>query len=384
MLIELNRIDEALAHQNAVHPPAVAQYNVGLLLHEKKRTAEAVRFLTAATHIDPQLEAAGTLLSQIRPFFPDPENPITWAPNYGYDWASWVGPVNYKHLDCDGDGVIDETDLDAIYQNYTPDFNLELTSDDNSPPLSIAFDQSTFVIDENTPDYVVVSASIYMGSEALPFIDLHGLAFNISYPYNLTKANSITTDIDPESFLGTPVSSINFSYDLYDEGIGRYDGAISRRNGQGMSGFGKVAKVNFVVNSDIIDGLSVPETPFDIFLEEVTMINAGGEIISFRLDNNQSTITFINSNVSNTIPVTPEQLVTIFPNPARNMLFINMEQVDIEQVDVLDAFGRVVWSRYERNMPASLELNVSNFEPGLYLIRFASEGAFFTKKVIIE
>jgi len=65
VLIEMNRIDEAMNHQAAVHPPAVAQYNVGLLLHQRGRTAEAIRFLTAATHIDPQLEAAGTLLSRI-------------------------------------------------------------------------------------------------------------------------------------------------------------------------------------------------------------------------------------------------------------------------------------------------------------------------------
>jgi len=65
VLIEMNRIDEALNHQAAVHPPAVAQYNVGLLLHQRGRTAEAVRFLTAATHIDPQLQAAGMLLSQL-------------------------------------------------------------------------------------------------------------------------------------------------------------------------------------------------------------------------------------------------------------------------------------------------------------------------------
>ncbi len=65
VLIELNRIDEAASHQAAVHPPAVAQYNMGVLLHQRGRTEEAVRFLTAATHIDPQLQAAGALLSQI-------------------------------------------------------------------------------------------------------------------------------------------------------------------------------------------------------------------------------------------------------------------------------------------------------------------------------
>jgi len=65
VLIEMNRIDEALSHQSTVHPPAVAQYNVGLLLYQRGRTAEAVHFLTAATHIDPQLQAPYTLLSQI-------------------------------------------------------------------------------------------------------------------------------------------------------------------------------------------------------------------------------------------------------------------------------------------------------------------------------
>jgi len=65
VLIEMNRVDEAVSHQAAVHPPAVAQYNVGLLLHQRGRTGEAIRFLTAATHIDPQLQAASTLLSQI-------------------------------------------------------------------------------------------------------------------------------------------------------------------------------------------------------------------------------------------------------------------------------------------------------------------------------
>ncbi len=65
VLIEMNRLDEASAHQAAVHPPAVAQYNMGVLLNQRGRSEEAARFLTAATHIDPQLQEARTLLSQI-------------------------------------------------------------------------------------------------------------------------------------------------------------------------------------------------------------------------------------------------------------------------------------------------------------------------------
>ena len=65
VLIELNQIDGAIAQLSAVHSPAIVQYNMGVLLNERGRTTEAVQFLTAATHIDPQLQEASALLSQI-------------------------------------------------------------------------------------------------------------------------------------------------------------------------------------------------------------------------------------------------------------------------------------------------------------------------------
>lgn len=318
-----------------------------------------------------------------RPFFPYPNNPIAWAPNFGYNWSSSIGSANFKHLDCDGDGIIDEMDIEAIRHNYNPGFDFESNTQNGAPPISIQFDQSTLIIDENTPEFVNVTASIYMGSEALPFIDLHGLAFNINYPNDLVKANGITTDIPDNSFLGNPTEVFNFSYDLYNEGIGRYDAAISRSNGQGMSGFGKVAKVNFVVNADIIEGLAAAETPFDIAMEQVTMINAAGESISFGMEENTSTITFINSNVSHSDPVYSDQHIKIFPNPTQGNLHILLEQIEIDQVEMFDALGKKVFTQSLRNSSYS-QLKASDFEPGIYLLRFTSEQGQITKKVIIK
>lgn len=318
-----------------------------------------------------------------RPFYPEPDNPIAWAPNFGFDWSTWVGPINYKHLDCDGDGLIDDLDIEAIHQNYTPDFDFESTTQPGAPPIFIEFDQSTIVIDDTTPDFIGVTASIYLGSEALPFINLHGLAFNISYPHEFAVANGITTDIDDNSFLGNSTDLINFSHDLYQEGIGRYDAALSLRNGQGRSGFGKVATVNLVVNSDIIEGLAVPETPFDIIMEQVTMINADGHQISFGLEEDESTITFINSKVAGTTPIDPNQLVKIFPNPAKETLYINMERIDADQAELINAMGQRVWSESLKNT-SQIQLNVSSYEPGVYFFRVVSVEGQFSKKVIIE
>jgi len=65
VLTELNQIHGAVYHLSAVHPPAVAQYNMGVLLNERGRSQEAIQFLTAATQLDPNFAQARTLLSEL-------------------------------------------------------------------------------------------------------------------------------------------------------------------------------------------------------------------------------------------------------------------------------------------------------------------------------
>jgi len=66
VLIEMNRFEEAVSQLAIVHGPAIAQYNMGVLLKERGRTDEAVGFLTAATKLDPQLQEASSLLAQLQ------------------------------------------------------------------------------------------------------------------------------------------------------------------------------------------------------------------------------------------------------------------------------------------------------------------------------
>ena len=66
VLIEMNMIEPAIAHMAAVNPPAVAQYNVGVLLKDRGRTSEAVKHLSIAANMDPQLQQARNLLAEIQ------------------------------------------------------------------------------------------------------------------------------------------------------------------------------------------------------------------------------------------------------------------------------------------------------------------------------
>lgn len=63
--IEKNRLDLAAKHLRAVYEPAVANYNMAVLLQQRGRSAEAVSYLNIALVENPQLDAAKTLLASL-------------------------------------------------------------------------------------------------------------------------------------------------------------------------------------------------------------------------------------------------------------------------------------------------------------------------------
>jgi tetratricopeptide (TPR) repeat protein len=77
VLVELNQNQLALQHLLAVHPPGVAHYNLGVVLHQQGRDPQAVEALSRAVSVDPNLLAARDLLAQLNPA--NPVNPESSA-----------------------------------------------------------------------------------------------------------------------------------------------------------------------------------------------------------------------------------------------------------------------------------------------------------------
>jgi Flp pilus assembly protein TadD len=64
VLVELNQQNEALAQLSAVHAPAAAQYNLGVLLSQRGRDREAIERFTQANKLDANFEPARNALMQ--------------------------------------------------------------------------------------------------------------------------------------------------------------------------------------------------------------------------------------------------------------------------------------------------------------------------------
>lgn len=80
-----------------------------------------------------------------------------------------------------------------------------------------------------------------------------------------------------------------------------------------------------------------------------------------------------------------ENNLKVFPNPAQTSLIINFETEITGSADIsfIDSHGQLKW-QVENVVPEELELDISDFAPGVYLLRIEHRGKAITKKVIVK
>jgi hypothetical protein len=113
----MNQVKPAMDHLVAVHTPAVANYNMAVLLDERGRSDEAVPFLGQAISLDPTMQPAREMLAQLTaPVMPQGERsilaqqPSSATPAYANDSIlptpeavanvpsePWIAPASATH-----------------------------------------------------------------------------------------------------------------------------------------------------------------------------------------------------------------------------------------------------------------------------------------------
>ena len=315
-----------------------------------------------------------------RPFFPDPENPIAWAANFSDDWSGSIGTVNNKHLDCDGNGLVDEGDLEAIDLNYQADFSYNSAAVDGAPVVRLEFQQDSLyyynLLDQDT---VEVKANIILGSEEASYENIYGIAFDILYPNTIVGENSTTLETVAESFLGDNEEVLTYGMDI--NSIGRFDLAISRTSGLDVGGHGNVGEISFIISTDIIGGLTEPQVPFELLLERLKVIDKDGNELDFELETENATLMIIRDIVAGEKANLDNQ-IQVYPNPVTDFLFIDLDKTEGEILEMYNILGQPV---RRKAMKGSKErLNVSDIPPGIYLIRIETSDGILTKQIHVE
>ncbi|MEM1326838.1 MAG: T9SS type A sorting domain-containing protein [Bacteroidota bacterium] len=279
--------------------------------------------------------------------------------------ASFPSGTNYKHADTDGNGFINDEDVNLIEQHYgllTSDSDISTPDTDPDEVVATEGDPNIFVDLPQNGSFPVGSAfsvPIVLGSEDRSVESVYGIAFTINYDPNVIDANQLDMTV-PSSWMGDDLLTIQKAYPQE----GKVEMAISRTDGESVTGYGVVALMTGII-VDLV-GLRTVE----VEVSDVRAIKADFTRIPIFPDSRSTTVT-------TTQTIVPD-VVTVFPNPTNGLLQWNVLNEQVENVEVLNLQGQVIQALDAHQQRA----DISHLSTGTYLLRIQTMTGYHHELII--
>jgi len=290
---------------------------------------------------------------------PDRRLQEVFEKEFGYSWFQQtpLSGIDFKNIDCNGDGMIDATDLEAIYLNWNPVLKAGRSAlEEGDIPLYLDADTLLAGRQEQFP--------IVLGDEMSPADNVYGLAFSIEYDPSKIDPNSFSLDLDGGWLTAnsTPLSLLR-----NDEENNILYLAISRTNGNNASGFGAIAQLRFQTLSGVNGTASFQ-------VKDVKMINAQEEeVLTF----NRETIATVTLSTG-VYNAALQSKIQLYPNPVRNRLYIQSEGVELQEYTIFGLDGRII----KQGPFFSNILDLEQLQTGIYWIRIVTDQGLISKKLM--
>lgn len=291
----------------------------------------------------------------------------------------WTGTffngLNHVYADCDGNGLIDKDDIkNPIKGNYglthgvvTPDVFSNGTGGVDIP-LKLINTSGTGSLAGS------MDIDINLGETGNPVNDFYGIAFSIKYDPNII--DDLEFDVDPTSWID------NGSDDTHELSVkntvtGNYDIAIIRKNQSPISGFGKIGKLNIIIE-DIVVGLVTADTTIQILIENVKMLSP--DLTDIPVVNDSVMITIENitglKSINNLIVD-----IEVIPNPFSDYFVVSTEATSIKSIHLYNLLGEI--TSIQQGLKANeVTYSTAELDPGIYFVVIESEVGTVTRKLI--
>lgn len=286
--------------------------------------------------------------------------------------ADWAGNAALKHIDTDGNGTIDLADIIAVQQNFTFEHDNISQKSAEGIPLWIAFDPINYPSNPNDP--FVLSAGIMVGNPNNPVIDLLGLAFVLDYDSSLVVPGSVSVVYNTStSIIGQNNTAAEFAL---DNTMGSVAMANARSNQTFATGYSRLATVNFTI-TDIVIGRE-SQIKFDLKPHSIKAIDTLG--LPIPIYGQEGSKTFSTTNTENIITYNN---ISIYPNPARDYLMLDLGNVNGEYVEIFDNLGQKQQEQ-TLNQRGVVQIPIDSLTMGLYVIKIKTEKGSAVKQIFIH
>jgi len=248
-----------------------------------------------------------------------------------------------------------------------------------APQLRLAFEHDkVFIINE---EQLAITADLYLGTAQQPVEDIYALSLDIAFPHELIVPDSVSFIYHSESFFGDEHEVDILKPSQPDKG--RMGITLGRRDGKNVSGFGKIGTYRFITSSDIIGGRAGDdgEILFDLDMFRFEARDAEGNTVPFEANEEGSSVTLILDRLAQNFRFN-DRRVDVYPNPADDVLYVAMQNLRAEKIEVFNAVGqRVLMEPVRTNI---LQLATSHYQPGVYFLKIHAEEGVVTRRVVIR
>ncbi len=295
-------------------------------------------------------------------------NPSTaWVPQFAPLWAGSTpgNDVNFRHADTNGDGTINASDTTAL------SFNWGQTADqfgEPEDPASFLTGAPIYVQADTLQAGVQVRLPIMLGAGE-PVEQAYGLAFTLRYDPETVELGSIHLEANGW-LLGEPDEHLLMYHDYPADG--RVEVGMVRIDGQGVSGEGQIAELIIIMEDVILRNLIDVETYFKI--EDVALINPG----EVEIPTSPRETTVLVEGVTNTDELLDNSAIQIAPNPTVGLVQIRAQDLELQQLELLNARGRTLL--LDENPDPIIDL--TNYPAGIYYLRISTDQGMLYEKVV--
>jgi Secretion system C-terminal sorting domain len=283
-----------------------------------------------------------------------------WFGQFSNAWSKQTPALtNYKHIDTNGDGIINASDTMAILQNWSRKHNLVSTNGNGTSPRGVA--PPIYVkIDKITEGVNVLP--IIFGESASQALGVYGLAYSIDFDENIIEESSVYV-IFSGSWFGN-----NDKIAMYKVQDGKVHIALTKTNKININGAGQIAQLYFKVKAGKLNQNVVFKTE-----NQIAINNNAQELPIQTQTTNASVTTSINDTYL-------AQSVQIYPNPVSDNLTIETQDLKIKEVAILDLTGRIIQSYKTDNN--RLEIPLNQQVAGSYFVKIMTDKGTVVKRFV--
>lgn len=291
-------------------------------------------------------------------------------PNRDWTNSTPLTGVNYKHSDCDGNGIVNADDTMGIALNWGQ-FYLKSGGGTaaNGIPLYTDYYQ--------TVEGATIQVPIILGDSLNPVDSAYGVAFTINYDPTLVDTNSVSVNFLNSWFGQINTDMIAVSKDFYTPG--QIQVGLTRIDHTYRSGMGQIGAIQMTIKDDIIKKSA--NTHLNMFIDNVRLISDQEVEIStvpvytyvLIVDTTTITSTGAVENLNNLL---------VYPNPASSTIYLESEQSILQQMEVFNVAGQQIFSK---NLNSNQHtLSVANLSEGIYLLRVQTDKGLHQKRMVVR